>query len=133
MRNRGMVGHVMTDEQITGPLDSYALFVRPSDGLMLMVHSEGVAYRVTDEKPWKWNDYSANCPSYAPADFAVLLEGETQEVDLADWVRTFGARLESNFHQIYHALNQDPEREHMEAHVPGVKEFGHRLDNEDRS
>lgn len=92
-----MVGHVMSDPQITGPGDSYALFVRP-DGEMRMVHSEGVAYLVRTDKPWKWNDYNEECPSYGPEE---LLEARTdKEVDLADWIRTFGHRLESNFAQI---------------------------------
>jgi hypothetical protein len=87
---------------------------------------------VTDDKPWKWNDYREGCPSYAPADLLAAREG-CPEVDLADWVRTFGARLESNFAQNYHWLSQDPEREHMEQHVPGVREYGARLENEDHS
>jgi hypothetical protein len=98
MRTRGLIGYVMTDPQVTGPTDSYAVFVR-SDGAIRMVHSEGVAYLVTDEKPWRWNDYNEGCPSYAPADL-LALTATAEQVDLADWIHTFGARLESNFHQI---------------------------------
>jgi len=103
VRNRGIVGRVIADEQITGPYESYALFVRP-DGEMLMVQGpEGVGYRVRTDKPWKWNDYNESCPSYGPEE---LLEARTdKEVDLADWIRVFGARLESNFAQIVHWWN----------------------------
>jgi hypothetical protein len=97
MRNRGHIGHVMTEEAVTGPVDSYALFVRP-DGRMLMVHSEGVGYEVTEEKPWRWTDYG-NCEVFPPHAMLALRTG-AKEVDLADWVRTFGARLENNFRQI---------------------------------
>lgn len=95
MRDRGMVGHVMVGEDITGPWDRYALFVRP-DGEMRMVHSEGVSYVVREDKPWKWNDYSEDCPSYSVEELLLVREG-CREVDLADWIRTFGARLETNF------------------------------------
>lgn len=106
MRTQGVVGYIMTDERITGPTDSYALFVR-EDGLTLMVHSEGVAYRVTDEKPWRWNDYSEGCPSYGPKELHLIaMREQATLVDLAEWVRTFGARLESNFHQIHSLMTE---------------------------
>lgn len=96
-RVRGIAVHPMPEE-ISGPFDQYALLVR-EDGEMRMIHTEGVAYRVDAEKPWRWNDYSDTCPTFTPAE---LMEAALQAptVDLADWVRTFGARLESNFYQI---------------------------------
>lgn len=106
MRKQGVVGYIMTDEQITGPYDSYALFVR-EDGLTLMVHSEGVAYRVTDEKPWQWNDYRNDVRSYGPGELhTIAMREQATLVDLAEWVRTFGARLESNFHQIHSLMTE---------------------------
>lgn len=82
----------------SGPLDSYALCIA-ANGASMMVHSEGVGYPVTDEKPWTWNDYQVGCESFTPAALAALALN-APAVDLADWVREFGARLESNFHQI---------------------------------
>lgn len=91
-------------EAASGPFDSYALLIR-RDGQVRMVHSEGVAYSVTDEKPWKWNDYSADCPEFTPGEL-ITLASTAQPVDLADWVHTFGARLESNFYMILHWNNE---------------------------
>lgn len=96
-RQRGILVTPMVDDEINGPIDRYALIVRP-DGETRMVHYEGVSYLVTDEKPWRWTDYG-DCPTWTPAELAFQAEG-LPTVDLADWVRTFGARLESNFSQI---------------------------------
>ncbi len=96
-RTRGIMVYPMP-EAVTGGYDAYALLVR-EDGDVRMVHSEGVAYVVSEEKPWTWNDFSPACPSYSPADL-ITLAIQSPPVDLADWIRTFGHRLESNFHQI---------------------------------
>lgn len=106
MRSRGIVGRVIADKDVTGPYESYALFVRP-DGQMLMVQGpEGVGYPVRTDKPWTWNDYNEECPSYGPDELLALAEGG-KEVDLADWIRVFGARLESNFAQIAHWMTKE--------------------------
>src|SRR4051812_22133147 len=98
-RPRGVTVYPMPRE-VCGPFDNYALMSN-SRGDLRMVHSEGVSYSVTVEKPWRWNDYDPKAKTYDPAsliDFATL---ESTPVDLADWVRTFGDRLEGNFHQNY--------------------------------
>jgi sugar/nucleoside kinase (ribokinase family) len=101
-RIRGIEVYPMP-EAVGGPAiyGTYALLIR-EDGEARMVHSEGVAYSVTDDKPWRWNDYLADCPEFTVAQLITLAVGPEPiaPVDLADWVRTFGARLESNFHQI---------------------------------
>lgn len=96
-RVRGIMVCPMPPE-VSGPYDAYALLMR-ADGELRMVHSEGVAYSVTADKPWRWNDYSDTCPTFTVSEL-VALAFNPQPVDLADWVRTFGARLESNFGQI---------------------------------
>lgn len=93
-RPRDITAYVMTEDAVNGPFDRYALVVRP-DGEMRMVHYEGVAYLVTEEKPWRWNDFG-NCEVFPP--HALLaLKPKAQEVNLADWVKVFGARCENNF------------------------------------
>ena len=97
-RTRGVMVHPMPLD-VTGPFDRYALLIR-ADGATRMVHSEGVTYLVTDEKPWTWNDFDPTCPAYVPAhlrDLACTIK----PVDLADWVHSFGARLEANFSLAY--------------------------------
>lgn len=90
-------------EPVTGPFSEYALLVRDnSEGLAVrMVHTEGVAYLVTDEKPWTWNDHDESVPKFTPSELIDMAAKVSEGVDLADWVRTFGARLESNFYQAY--------------------------------
>lgn len=98
-RTRGIIGQVMPDEVNGGPnmADRYLLLVRP-DGEARMVHTEGVAYLVTEDKPWCWTDFSDAAKKWSLEEL-LALEG-CEERDLAGWVRTFGARLESNFAQI---------------------------------
>jgi hypothetical protein len=107
-RPRGVIVYPMP-ESIGGPTvyGRYALMVRRSpDGSpdlseVRMVHTEGVAYLVTTEKPWRWTDY-AECDLFSPEELWFYGERpDSDGVDLADWVRTFGARLESNFSQCY--------------------------------
>jgi hypothetical protein len=101
-RPRGVTVYPMP-ERVTGPFERYAVVFREVGGVTeaRMVHSEGVSYLVTDDKPWVWNDYADDCPSYSVNDLRLVVLGGPDGVDLADWVRTFGARLESNFHQIH--------------------------------
>lgn len=106
-RPTGVVVYPMThNAEVNGPtiFGSYALMVRrdaegkidPSE--VRMVHTEGVAYQVTEDKPWRWTDY-AECATFTP-DELIQCIGQVQ-TDLSDWIRTFGARLESNFSQAY--------------------------------
>jgi len=98
-RPRGVLVCPIQDEAVTGPFDRYALLVNKA-GEVRMLHSEGVAYAVTDDKPWTWNDYDPACPRFTVADLILATRGN-ETVDLADWVHVFGARLESNFGQAY--------------------------------
>jgi hypothetical protein len=104
-RPRGTVAYKMPEE-VTGPFDSYALLVRDTaEGVQCrMVHTEGVAYLVTDEKPWVWNDYDKSVRPWTVPELLACITDDN-EVDLADWVRTFGARLESNFYQAWQWAN----------------------------
>ena len=106
-RPRGVIVYPVP-ESIGGPAiyGRYALMVRPGpDGQpdlseVRMVHTEGVCYKVTAEKPWRWTDY-AECDLFSPEELWFNVERPGEGVDLADWIRTFGARLESNFNLAY--------------------------------
>lgn len=90
-------------EEIGGPsiYGVYALLIR-ADGATRMVHTEGVAYLVTDDKPWTWSDYVTDLKAWSPSELiSAVMTKQIQPVDLADWVRAFGDRLESNFYQAY--------------------------------
>jgi hypothetical protein len=75
--------------------DRYALGVNPNTGVTYLIHCEGVAYKVTLNKPWRFSDYSILAKWYGIKEVREMPVREG--VDLADWIRTFGARLESNF------------------------------------
>ena len=96
-RPRGVMVYPILDDEVTGPFDRYAVLT--SHGEVRMVHTEGVAYAVRDDKPWRWNDY-APCPTFTPAQLCERTEG-VEPVDLADWIRTHNARLEGNFDEAY--------------------------------
>lgn len=106
-RPRGVMIWPMPEE-VCGPFDRYALAVRDnSEGVQCrMVHTEGVAYLVTEEKPWQWNDYDPNAKVFTMQDLRDRID-PANGVDLADWVRNFGARLESNFRQVYAWINEE--------------------------
>lgn len=90
-------------ESVTGGFDCYALMMRRTpEGTIeaMMVHTEGVCYQVSADKPWKWNDFLDTTPTFTLADLITILgsKDDTPAIDLADWVRTFGGRLEGNFY-----------------------------------
>lgn len=103
-RPRGVLVYPLTDDEVSGPMQSYALLVR-ADGQARMVHTEGVAYLVTEDKPWTWNDYNPAIPTFTVTELRARAEGVTP-VDLADWVREHNARLEGNFALAYSWANQ---------------------------
>jgi len=59
-----------------------------------VICTEGVSWVVPDEG-FKFNDYDPTAPAYTIEGLKELYTGEV--VDLADFIRVFGARLESNF------------------------------------
>lgn len=75
------------------------------DGKLYVICNEGVGWEVTDEEPLELDLYvkKPGTISIVPSLRATLSPAEVREhatgekVDLADHVRRFGARLESNF------------------------------------
>lgn len=115
VRPRGVQVYPMP-EKVCGPFDRYALVLRDNgNGLEArMVHTEGVAYLVTAEKDWCWNDYSTTERHWTLEELVAesvevirlrVQAGRDEAVDLADWVREFGHRLESNFVAVYQWAN----------------------------
>lgn len=98
-RQRGIMVYPMPEE-VCGGYGQFALLVR-ADGEAKMVHTEGVAYGISAEKPWE---------IVRGREFTLLhlmrLALMVQSVDLADWVRVFGPRLESNFYLISSWYNE---------------------------
>lgn len=84
-------------------------------GRLFVICNEGVGWEVTDDKPLRLDLYLqspgriAIVPSYvaklSPDEVRSMATGP--EVDLADHVRTFGDRLESNFWTWHHRLTRE--------------------------
>lgn len=106
-RERGIMVYPMPDKVNGQGFDRYALLLR-ADGAARMVHTEGVAYRVDADTPWRWTDY-APCEEFSIVQL-INFAFDVPPVDLADWIRTFGARLEGNFHQIAYWYNETEEK-----------------------
>lgn len=107
-RSRGVILHTMPGDEINGPAEQYALLLRTNGDKTQarMVCAEGVGYLVTDEKPWCWTDYDDTQPTFTLRQLLdIAASEESKEVDLADWVRVFGDRLENNFSLHYHWAN----------------------------
>lgn len=100
-RPRGVIAYVMPEE-VCGPFDRYALVIRGDEARM--VHSEGVAYLVTADRPWCWTDYLPTEPAFTLTHLR-LVALTAEQMDLADWVHEFSARHEDNFAQVYHWVN----------------------------
>ena len=96
-RTREITGWAMPTEVNGEGWDRYMLVIR-EDGQMRMIHYEGVAYLVSEDRPWRWTDY-APVEAWSPEQLLAVTPW-CREVNLADWVRCFGSRLESNFSQI---------------------------------
>lgn len=114
-RQRGVILHVIDfsrvlaevpredDQTVDVGFGPYAMIEK--DGLLYVVCNEGVGWEVTDTEPLQVDLYVTS-PGYLaimPSFRARLTPEEVRAaatggpVDLADHVRRFGARLESNF------------------------------------
>lgn len=105
-RQRGIMVYPMP-ENVCGPEARYALLLR-ADGEARMIHTEGVAYRVDQDKPWRYDDVQEGAGIWS-VEQLINHAFDVPPVDLADWIRTFGARLESNFGQIARWYNETEE------------------------
>lgn len=85
-----------------GPSYTYAYAMGP-DGTEYVVCSEGVGWVVDDSHPLVVDTFSGgySLPLDTVRDRAIA----GTDVDLADHVRTFGSRLESNFWSWHYRIN----------------------------
>lgn len=113
------------DSTVTmGNGDTYALGINPHTGETFMIHGEGVSYVVTHAQPFRFNDFNLSSPWHSVLTVRGWREG-VEPVDLADWVRSFGSRLESNFHTAHRLLNattpqKDADEEHIRQHIAKI-------------
>jgi len=80
------------------------------------VCGEGVGWQVDDGNPWDLDLYTKSAESFGMfpiwsvtltvADVIRLQDPSAGSIDLADLIRTFGGRLEANFHLWHRTLTQ---------------------------
>lgn len=102
LRKRGVLVYPLKEEFQYGD-DKYAVGINTKTSEVWMIHTEGVAYSVHHFKPWRFTDYSAIAPWYTVTQVLEMADYDNP-VDLADWIREFGSRLESNFFTCFSAL-----------------------------
>lgn len=90
-----------------GTFDKYVLGVNETTGEVYLIQvPEGVGYTVNHNKPWRFNDYNVLSKFHTVLEVLDLAD-YSQPRDLADCIRSFGARLESNFSRLAYALTTD--------------------------
>lgn len=86
----------------------YALGVNPHTGETYLIHTEGVSYYVSHDHPYRFNDYDFMSKFWTLYDVIANMPLQFDEAcDLADWVRKFGDRLESNHRITYDLLTRE--------------------------
>lgn len=94
MRTRGVFV-----QPVSFQVDGMRCALGEHHGDMWVICSEGVGWEVPDEG-FSVNDYDPDCPRWSKEELRGMRDG--LPVDLADWVRVFGARLETN-HRLWFA------------------------------
>jgi hypothetical protein len=123
-RPHGIIGYILPEE-VGGPSiyqgrmmvlfrnndqeELYAILKDPANVTIdkvnkyeiVLVGEQGVGYKVTHQKPWRYSDYALTGPGAKFHSMWELVEltKTLEAVDLADHIHMFGARLEGNFHQ----------------------------------
>ena len=103
-RQRGVMVYPVIVPKEENTLDRYCFGINPNTYECFMIHNpEGVHWYVGYHKPFRFNDCNAKSRFYILYEILELVDF-TAPVDLADMIRTFGARLESNFYMAHSAL-----------------------------
>lgn len=120
-RKRGIKLHPLNDkgrevQKKYAPFDHYAVGINENTGEIFLVHSDGVSYRVHHNRPFRFNDNNASAQFYNMWQILDMVDFDAEsEVDLADWIREFGARLESNFYLASVVLTEETSSEKNES------------------
>lgn len=101
-RNRGTVVRTLTlPDGKPAPIMRYALGTVGSD--VYVICSEGVGWRITEDSPLYVQSMSGGYELSLAEVFTASVHGT--DVDLADHIRTFGSRLDSNHYEWFHRLS----------------------------
>lgn len=106
--------------KFTAPHAMYEYALATAGADTYVICSEGVGWKVSDSEPLtvdRWNGAAYDMPLTE-----VLHRADNgTDVDLADFVRTFGSRLESNFHAWHYRINSAAPARKVPA--PTAREF----------
>lgn len=108
-RERGTIVRTLAFPDGVHPAYVYALVWVGTDAYVIC--SEGVGWKVTTDEPLTVDGYRKTTHGLAAASWDMSLAEvltasvHGRDVDLADFVRTFGDRLECNFYLWYQKLN----------------------------
>ena len=103
-RQRGVMVYPVNVPKEENTLDRYCFGINPNTYECFMIHNpEGVHWYVGHHKPFRFHDHNAKSRFYTLYEILELVDF-TAPVDLADMIRTFGSRLESNFYVAHSAL-----------------------------
>ena len=123
-RQRGVMVYPVIVPKEENTLDRYCFGINPNTYECFMIHNpEGVHWYVGYHKPFRFNDHNAKSSFYTLYEILELVDF-TAPVDLADMIRTFGARLESNFYMAHSSLTSlEPRDSEADKHDPCVSKF----------
>lgn len=105
-RQHGVMVYPVNVPENENTLDRYCFGINPNTYECFMIHNpEGVHWYIGHYKPFRFNDHNARNRFYTLYEILELVDFD-KPIDLADMIRTFGARLESNFYMAHNSLTR---------------------------
>lgn len=103
-RQRGVMVYPIAIPEYENTLNRYCFGINPNTYECFVIHNpEGVHWYVGHYKPFRFDDRNARNRFYTLYEILEMVDF-TKPIDLADMIRTFGARLESNFYTAYGSM-----------------------------
>lgn len=124
-RKRGVMVYPVKREFIDSGTADYCVGVNPNTKEIFMIHNpEGVTWRVRHDKPWRFDDDNIISSWYTVMEVLGMADWENP-IDLADMIRSFGARLESNFYLASCVLTnmKSEDKDYNESHAKTIWEY----------
>lgn len=96
---------------LTGASPVYSLAYAEQGGTSYLLCSEGVGWVISESEPAEFDAwFPGMSQGLCRLPFATVRALATDEIDLADFIRVFGSRLESNFYGWHRRLTDTDER-----------------------
>lgn len=120
-RQHGVMVYPITIPESEISWDRYCFAINPHTYEAFVIHNpEGVHWYIGHHKPFRFSDCDVRNRFYTLYEILELVDF-TKPIDLADMIRTFGARLESNFYMAHSSLTSiEPRDSEADKHDPFV-------------